>query len=78
MDLKLLHKENDFEWHILPEGKMQVPAIIYASKDLVKDMDMKVYEQLCNVTKLPGIVQAAYAMPCALGIWFSCGRCSRF
>src|SRR3970040_2541520 len=42
---------------------MRVPAIIYASEALMRDMDHKVYEQVVNVATLPGIVKASYAMP---------------
>lgn len=79
MELNLLHKENDYEWHILPQGKMRVPAIFFATEALIKDMDMKVYEQICNVAKLPGIVKAAYAMPDAhWGYGFPVGGVAAF
>lgn len=79
MDLNLLHQQNEYEWHILPHGKMLVPAIIFATKELIQDMDMKVYEQLCNVAKLPGIVNAAYAMPDAhWGYGFPVGGVAAF
>src|SRR3970040_1365137 len=42
---------------------MRVPAIIYASEALMRDMDHKVYEQVVNVATLPGIVKASSAMP---------------
>lgn len=67
MDLSLLKKINDFEWQIPQHGKMLVPGVIFASEQLILDMDMKVYEQLSNVATLPGIVSAAYAMPDAIG-----------
>lgn len=63
MDLHLLKKISDTEWHIEPHGNMRVPAIIFASQNLISDMDQKVYEQIRNVATLPGIVQAAIAMP---------------
>lgn len=63
MDLKKLKRINEFEWLIQKHKHMQVPGILYASEALVSDMDLKVYEQLCNVASLPGIVNAAYAMP---------------
>ncbi len=79
MDLNLLHQQTEYEWHILPQGKMRVPAIIFATKELIKEMDMKVYEQLCNVAKLPGIVNAAYAMPDAhWGYGFPVGGVAAF
>src|SRR4030066_1585574 len=63
MNLDQLKQVSDFEWRIAPFGKMRVPAVIYADRALVTEMDDKVYEQITNVATLPGIVQAAYAMP---------------
>ena len=58
---------------------MRVPAIIHASKSLISDMDDKVREQLVNVTTLPGIVRAAYAMPDAhWGYGFPIGGVAAF
>jgi len=79
MDLKKLNQESDFEWRIAPTGKMRVPAIIYASQDLIRDMDDKVYEQIVNVATLPGIERAAYAMPDAhWGYGFPIGGVAAF
>jgi len=63
MDTSLLTRKSAYEWRIAPFGKMRVPAVIYASEALVRDMDMKVYEQVTNVAMLRGIVKASYAMP---------------
>lgn len=63
MDLMQLTRKSEWEWQIPPFGKMRVPGIIYASEALVREMDMKVYEQVTNVATLPGIVKASYAMP---------------
>ena len=58
---------------------MRVPAIIYADENLIRDMDDKVYEQAANVAKLPGIVQASYAMPDAhWGYGFPIGGVAAF
>ncbi|MBN1932661.1 MAG: RtcB family protein [Desulfobacterales bacterium] len=79
MDLSGLKKQSDFEWHILPFGQMRVPAIIYAGKDQLLEMDQKVYEQITNVATLPGIVKAAYAMPDAhWGYGFPIGGVAAF
>lgn len=45
------------------QGAMRVPAIVYGSEALVRDMDDKVREQAVNVATLPGIVRASYVMP---------------
>jgi tRNA-splicing ligase RtcB (3'-phosphate/5'-hydroxy nucleic acid ligase) len=63
MDLSLLARRPDYEWEIPQRGAMRVPAVIFASEALVREMDPKVYEQAVNVAKLPGIVKASYAMP---------------
>ena len=63
MELSRLQKRGEYEWCIAPYGKMRVPAVIFASESLICDMDEKVYEQVTNVAKLPGIVKASYAMP---------------
>jgi len=63
VDLKKLVKKNDYQWEIPREGDMRVPAYLFGSRELIIDMDDKVYEQISNVTSLPGIVRAAMAMP---------------
>lgn len=79
MDLKLLRRRNEFEWEISPHGKMRVPAVIYASEDLIRAMDEKVYEQICNVATLPGVVKEVYAMPDAhWGYGFPIGGVAAF
>jgi tRNA-splicing ligase RtcB len=79
MDLSLLTPVSEYEWHILPTNQMRVPGIVYASEDLVREMDHKVYEQITNVATLPGIVQASYAMPDAhWGYGFPIGGVAAF
>lgn len=79
MDLGLLKRETEYSWRIEPHGEMRVPAILYADESLIRDMDDKVYEQSCNVAMLPGIVQAAYAMPDAhWGYGFPIGGVAAF
>ena len=74
-----LKQQSEFSWRIEPFGKMRVPGIIYADEPLVRAMDDKVFEQLCNVATLPGIVQAAYAMPDAhWGYGFPIGGVAAF
>lgn len=79
MDTQSLLCYSDFEWWIKPTGQMRVPAIIYADKQLISDMDEKVREQLINVATLPGIQRAAYAMPDAhWGYGFPIGGVAAF
>jgi len=79
MELSRLQQKTPHEWLIAPFGKMRVPAIIFASESLIRDMDEKVYEQVTNVAKLPGIVKASYAMPDAhWGYGFPIGGVAAF
>ncbi|MDH5762641.1 MAG: RtcB family protein [Nitrospinota bacterium] len=74
-----LKRKSECEWHIEPFGDMRVPAVIFASGDLIEDMDDKVYEQVTNVAKLPGIQKASYAMPDAhWGYGFPIGGVAAF
>ncbi|MDQ1314619.1 MAG: hypothetical protein QG662_728 [Pseudomonadota bacterium] len=79
MNLDKFEQVSEVEWRIAPFGKMRVPAVIYADQALIREMDDKVYEQLTNVATLPGIVQAAYAMPDAhWGYGFPIGGVAAF
>lgn len=70
---------SDTTWRVEPTGKMRVPAVVFATEELVRGMDAKVLEQLANVASLPGIVQAAYAMPDAhWGYGFPIGGVAAF
>lgn len=79
MELKKLKKISDYEWEIPPTGDMRVPGKIFADKKLVEEMDEKVYEQICNVASLPGIVKVSIAMPDAhWGYGFPIGGVAAF
>lgn len=79
MDLHLLKQHAPCAWEIPAQGRMRVPAMIYASEELVRAMDLKVYEQAVNVAMLPGIVGASYAMPDAhWGYGFPIGGVAAF
>jgi tRNA-splicing ligase RtcB len=79
MDLSLLSRKSDTEWWIEPHGAMRVPGVLYASETLVRDMDLKVYEQVQNVATLRGIRKASYAMPDAhWGYGFPIGGVAAF
>jgi tRNA-splicing ligase RtcB len=79
MELSRLQQKAENQWCIAPYGKMRVPAIIFASESLIRDMDEKVYEQVTNVATLPGIVKASYAMPDAhWGYGFPIGGVAAF
>ena len=79
MDLARLQRKSEEQWWILPHGKMRVPAVIFATEALIRDMDEKVYEQATNVAMLPGIVKASYVMPDAhWGYGFPIGGVAAF
>lgn len=79
METNLLSRVSDSEWRIEAHGKMRVPAVLYASEELIREMDTKVYEQIVNVATLPGIQKAAYAMPDAhWGYGFPIGGVAAF
>ncbi len=79
MQRERLHRVSEAEWRIEPHGNMRVPAVLFASEELIRDMDEKVYEQITNVASLPGIQKAAYAMPDAhWGYGFPIGGVAAF
>jgi tRNA-splicing ligase RtcB len=79
MNIDKFEKVDDYTWRIPRTGNMRVPGVIYASEALIRAMDDKVHEQLCNVATLPGIVEAAYAMPDAhWGYGFPIGGVAAF
>jgi len=79
MELTPVATESPYAWRIEPQGKMHVPAIVYADRQLIAAMDHKVFEQIRNVATLPGIQQAAYAMPDAhWGYGFPIGGVAAF
>jgi len=79
MDVSRFEKLSDTAWRIAPFGGMRVPAVVYATEDLMREMDEKVFDQVTNVAKLPGIVRASYAMPDAhWGYGFPIGGVAAF
>lgn len=79
MDLSAFEQRSDHEWVSPARGRMRVPVVIYASRELMQAMDAKVLEQAANVAALPGIVQASYAMPDAhWGYGFPIGGVAAF
>ncbi|WP_270094309.1 RtcB family protein [Nonomuraea sp. SYSU D8015] len=59
-----LVEERPYRWRIEPEGGMRVPGVIFATKELLPDpSEDQALAQVAAVATLPGIVEAAYAMP---------------
>ena len=79
MDTGKLTQLDDYRWQVPATGGMRVPAIIFADCHLIDDMDDKVFEQICNVCRLPGIVKSALVMPDAhWGYGFPIGGVAAF
>jgi tRNA-splicing ligase RtcB len=57
-----LVEERPYRYRIAPHGRMRVPGVVFASRNLLADAE-KSLEQVVNVATLPGIVAASYAMP---------------
>ncbi|TMR94647.1 RtcB family protein [Nonomuraea basaltis] len=59
-----LVEEEPYRWRIEPEGAMRVPGVVFATRDLLPDLsEDQALGQVAAVATLPGIVEAAYAMP---------------
>jgi tRNA-splicing ligase RtcB len=59
-----LVEETPYRWRIPPRGGMHVPGIVFASQNLLPDVQAdRSLEQAANVATLPGILEASYAMP---------------
>jgi len=58
-------KVSDTVWEIPPSYKdgMRVPARVYATEKLFREMDEGVFDQVTNVAMLPGILKYAFCMP---------------
>jgi tRNA-splicing ligase RtcB len=79
MDTAQLHRISEVEWQIPASGRMRVPGTIFADEALVRAMDDKVCEQVCNVASLPDIVKASFALPDAhWGYGFPIGGVAAF
>lgn len=79
MDVSRFKRRDEHEWEIGKHGAMRVPGVIFATRELLADMDDKVWEQVVNVATLPGIVKASYAMPDAhWGYGFPIGGVAAF
>jgi len=75
-----IKKINEYEWEIPKTEGMNVPGKVYASEKLMELIKQdKSLEQVSNVAKLPGIINASIAMPDAhQGYGFSIGGVAAF
>lgn len=66
-------------WELLKTGQMNVPGRIFADAAIMRQLDTRVFTQLANVASLPGVVDAAFAMPDAhSGYGFPIGGVAAF
>jgi len=66
MDLRgsmKLNKISEYIWEIPKTGKMLVPARVFSSDILMKDVEENAFKQISNVASLKGIQKNALAMP---------------
>ncbi|MBI2852827.1 MAG: RtcB family protein [Chloroflexi bacterium] len=63
--VRSLEKVADTVWELPVTYKdgMRVPARIFATEQLIKEMDEAVFDQISNVATLPGITKYAMCMP---------------
>jgi tRNA-splicing ligase RtcB len=80
MDISRLEPIDDYSWRLpLREGESRAPVVMYGSRELLRTMDDKVFEQITNVARLPGLVGAAMTMPDAhWGYGFPIGGVAAF
>jgi len=79
MDVSALEPLDPWRWLLPPSGGMRVPAVFVASRDLLRELDPGAARQIANVACLPGIVEAAYALPDAhVGYGFPIGGVAAF
>ncbi|MFP4587291.1 MAG: RtcB family protein [Desulfohalobiaceae bacterium] len=66
-------------WEIPPREKMRVPVRVFASAQILSQLEPQVLDQASNVAWLPGIIQASFAMPDAhWGYGFPIGGVAAF
>lgn len=59
-----IKKINEYEWQIPKEGRMRVPAIVYASEKLLRDMQKDItLEQARNMAMLSGVLKNIVVLP---------------
>jgi len=75
-----LNRISDLVWEIPRQGEMRVPAVLYSSAKLLRDIrGDKTLEQARNVACLPGILRRSYVMPDAhQGYGFPIGGVAAF
>lgn len=80
MDIHPLKRMNDYCWvYSGNKSNHNAPIHLYGSYQIIKNLDDKVFEQISNVAKLPGLVGPAMTMPDAhWGYGFPIGGVAAF
>ncbi|CAF0689861.1 RtcB family protein [Candidatus Methylacidithermus pantelleriae] len=79
MDKSVLQRRGPCKWELPAGESRRVPVVIFATEELLEEMDQKVLEQASNVASLPGIQKASFAMPDAhWGYGFPIGGVAAF
>lgn len=79
MDLNKLYQIDDYCWIKAGSSSITPPVKLFASRQLLMEMDDKVLEQISNVAQLPGLVGAVMTMPDAhWGYGFPIGGVAAF
>ncbi len=75
-----IEQVSTYVWQIAPQGRMNVPVRVYASKGLLEAIEGDgALKQAMNVAQMPGIVRASLAMPDAhWGYGFPIGGVAAF
>src|SRR2546426_4959168 len=63
MDLARVHRRPENEWENAPTGTVRVPALIYTTPALIRDIDDKVFHQEDKRAVLPRLVQPSHTLP---------------
>ena len=79
MDTGRLIERAPGRWELPATGAMRVPVVVYASAELLAEIDDRALAQAVNVAALPGIVGASHMMPDAhWGYGFPIGGVAAF
>jgi len=74
-----MKKTSEYTWELPKKGNMLVPAKIFSSDALIKDVEENAFKQLSNMATLKGIQKNALAMPDAhSGYGFPIGGVAAF
>jgi len=75
----MLKKIKNYVFEFEKTGKMNVPAIFIGTNKIVEGIEKGVFDQISNVSSLPGILKSSFCMPdCHVGYGFPVGGVAGF